>query len=90
MPGLKPGTTSEAKAVRAFARMNPRLRSETWGTRLRSSHRQSEGSAVWSDEADAGLLVGALATLGIAVCVAGLIPAKRAASIDPVEALRTE
>jgi ABC-type antimicrobial peptide transport system permease subunit len=39
---------------------------------------------------DAGLLVGALATLGIAACVAGLIPAKRAASIDPVEALRTE
>jgi len=39
---------------------------------------------------DSGLLVGALATLGVAACVAGLIPAKRAASIDPVEALRTE
>lgn len=39
---------------------------------------------------DAGLLVGALAALGFAACVAGLIPARRAASIDPVEALRTE
>jgi macrolide transport system ATP-binding/permease protein len=39
---------------------------------------------------DAGLLVGALAALGLAACVAGLIPARRAASIDPVEALRTE
>jgi predicted permease len=39
---------------------------------------------------DAGVLLGALAVLGAAACVAGLIPAKRAASIDPMEALRTE
>jgi predicted permease len=39
---------------------------------------------------DAGVLVGALAVLGVAAAVAGLIPAKRAASIDPMEALRTE
>lgn len=39
---------------------------------------------------DAGVLLGALAVLGIAAGVAGLIPAKRAASIEPMEALRTE
>lgn len=39
---------------------------------------------------DAGVLAVALAVLGLAAGVAGLIPAKRAASIDPVEALRTE
>jgi ABC-type antimicrobial peptide transport system permease subunit len=39
---------------------------------------------------DAGLLLGALAVLGAAAAVAGLIPAKRAASIEPMEALRTE
>ncbi len=32
----------------------------------------------------------AIATLAIAACVAGFIPARRAASIDPVKALRTE
>jgi predicted permease len=39
---------------------------------------------------DAGVLLGALAVLGLAAAVAGLIPAKRAASIDPMEALRME
>ncbi len=39
---------------------------------------------------DAAVLAGAVVTLAIAACVAGLIPAQRAASIDPVEALRTE
>jgi macrolide transport system ATP-binding/permease protein len=39
---------------------------------------------------DAGVLAGAVFTLVVAACVAGLIPARRAASIDPVEALRTE
>ncbi len=39
---------------------------------------------------NAGVLAGAVATLAVAACVAGLIPARRAASIDPVEALRTE
>jgi predicted permease len=39
---------------------------------------------------DAGLLAAVLAVLGVSVGVAGLIPAKRAASINPVEALRIE
>jgi len=39
---------------------------------------------------NAGVLAGAVVTLAVAACVAGLIPARRAASIDPVEALRTE
>ncbi len=39
---------------------------------------------------DAGVLVVAVATLGVAASVAGLIPARRAASIDPIEALRME
>jgi ABC-type antimicrobial peptide transport system permease subunit len=39
---------------------------------------------------DAGVLLGARMVLGIAVGVAGLIPAKRDASIEPMEALRTE
>ena len=39
---------------------------------------------------DAGVLLGALVVLGLSAFVAGLIPARRAASIDPVEALRTE
>lgn len=39
---------------------------------------------------DAGVLLGAVLVLGVAACIAGVIPAKRAASIDPMEALRTE
>ena len=39
---------------------------------------------------DAGVLLGALAVLGLAAAVAGLIPARRAASIEPMEALRME
>ncbi|HEX7159555.1 MAG TPA: ABC transporter permease [Edaphobacter sp.] len=39
---------------------------------------------------DVGVLAGAVVMLAAAACVAGLIPARRAASIDPVEALRTE
>jgi len=39
---------------------------------------------------DLGVLVGSAAVLTVAACAAGLIPAQRAASIDPVKALRTE
>jgi macrolide transport system ATP-binding/permease protein len=35
-------------------------------------------------------MAGAITTLAIATCVAGIIPATHAASINPVKALRTE
>ncbi len=40
--------------------------------------------------ADARVMAGAIVTLALAACVAGLIPARRAASIDPMRALRVE
>jgi macrolide transport system ATP-binding/permease protein len=40
--------------------------------------------------ADAGVMAFAIVTLAAAACVAGMIPARRAASIDPMQALRTE
>jgi ABC-type antimicrobial peptide transport system permease subunit len=40
--------------------------------------------------ADASVMAGAILTLAAAACVAGMIPARRAASIDPMQALRTE
>jgi predicted permease len=40
--------------------------------------------------ADATVMAGAILTLAVAACVAGLIPARRAASIDPMRALRVE
>ena len=40
--------------------------------------------------ADASVMAAAIVTLAVAACVAGLIPARRAASIDPMQALRTE
>jgi macrolide transport system ATP-binding/permease protein len=40
--------------------------------------------------ADASVMAGAIVTLAVAACIAGLIPARRAASIDPMQALRTE
>lgn len=40
--------------------------------------------------ADARVMLGAIITLAAAACVAGIIPARRAASTDPVQALRTE
>ena len=40
--------------------------------------------------ADASVMAGAIVTLTVAACIAGIIPARRAASIDPVQALRTE
>jgi ABC-type antimicrobial peptide transport system permease subunit len=39
---------------------------------------------------DVGVLLTAIITLSIAACLAGAIPAQRAASIDPACALRTE
>jgi macrolide transport system ATP-binding/permease protein len=39
---------------------------------------------------DAGVMVAAALILGVAAGLAGLIPARRAASIDPAQALRTE
>ncbi len=35
-------------------------------------------------------VLGAIAILAVAACVAGIIPARRAASFDPVQALRME
>jgi ABC-type lipoprotein release transport system permease subunit len=40
--------------------------------------------------ASAAVLGFAIVTLAVAACIAALIPARRAASINPVEALRTE
>jgi macrolide transport system ATP-binding/permease protein len=40
--------------------------------------------------ANSTVMLGAIVTLAIAACVAGIIPARRAASIDPVKALRME
>ena len=39
---------------------------------------------------DAGVLLIAISTLTVAACIAGMIPARRAASTDPARALRTE
>jgi ABC-type antimicrobial peptide transport system permease subunit len=40
--------------------------------------------------ANAAVMSFAIVTLAVAACIAALIPARRAASINPVEALRTE
>ena len=40
--------------------------------------------------ADTSVMAFAIVTLAVAACVAGLIPARRAASIDPMRALRVE
>jgi ABC-type antimicrobial peptide transport system permease subunit len=39
---------------------------------------------------NAAVMAGAVVTLAVAACIAGLIPARRAASIDPARALRME
>jgi ABC-type antimicrobial peptide transport system permease subunit len=41
-------------------------------------------------KADTRVMTGAIVTLAVAACIAGLIPARRAASIDPAQALRME
>jgi ABC-type antimicrobial peptide transport system permease subunit len=43
-----------------------------------------------TNNAGAGVMAFAITTLAVAACIAGIIPARRAASIDPVQALRTE
>jgi len=40
--------------------------------------------------ADTSVMASAIVALTVAACIAGIIPARRAASIDPVQALRTE
>jgi len=40
--------------------------------------------------ANASVMLGAIVTLAVAACVAGIIPARRAATINPVLALRAE
>jgi macrolide transport system ATP-binding/permease protein len=39
---------------------------------------------------DSYVMIGAIVTLALAACLAGIVPARRAASIDPVQALRSE
>jgi ABC-type antimicrobial peptide transport system permease subunit len=39
---------------------------------------------------DAGVIAAAIGLLAAAACVAGIIPAQRAATIDPVKALRVD
>ena len=39
---------------------------------------------------NAGVMAGAIGVLAVAACIAGLIPARRAATIDPARALRVE
>jgi macrolide transport system ATP-binding/permease protein len=41
-------------------------------------------------KADTTVMAGAVVTLALAACIAGLIPARRAASVDPAKALRME
>jgi macrolide transport system ATP-binding/permease protein len=41
-------------------------------------------------DADARVMMGAIVTLAAAACIAAIVPARRAASIDPVQALRME
>jgi macrolide transport system ATP-binding/permease protein len=41
-------------------------------------------------KADTTVMAAAIVTLAVAACIAGLIPARRAASIDPAKALRME
>jgi macrolide transport system ATP-binding/permease protein len=40
--------------------------------------------------ADPNIVLGAIAVVTAAACIAGIIPARRAASIDPMQALRSE
>jgi ABC-type antimicrobial peptide transport system permease subunit len=40
--------------------------------------------------ADPNIVLGAITIVTVAACVAGIVPALRASSIDPVQALRSE
>src|SRR5437879_6175789 len=40
--------------------------------------------------ANPGMITGAIVTLAAAACIAAIVPARRAAMIDPVQALRME
>jgi ABC-type lipoprotein release transport system permease subunit len=39
---------------------------------------------------DAQVMVAAIVVIAVAACMAAIIPARRAASIEPMQALRTE
>jgi ABC-type lipoprotein release transport system permease subunit len=39
---------------------------------------------------DAQVVVAAIAVIAVAACMAAIIPARRAASVDPMQALRAE
>jgi predicted permease len=53
---------------------------------IKSIQAQLYQVVVW----DPSVIVAAVCTLALAACVAGIVPARRAASVDPVEALRAE
>ena len=42
------------------------------------------------NKVDSGVWASAVVTLAAAACIAGMVPARRAASVDPAKALRSE
>ena len=52
---------------------------------------RDEGSQLYDiTSVNFAVMAGAIAILGVSAAIAGLVPARRAASIDPVRALRIE